>query len=285
MRLLRAEVADIVGDLMDTQLKNRLADVPSMAVLVPVAKTKMQKWTPSMLLKDTYALHLLCEMPGHTHFVDASPYPVEFPKAFVKSCAPFLAKLLQVAKLLLSVSTLLPGMPSVTISDDMITGVAAMGEGGADGLDGLAEELEKAHAARKQVGDGCGALEVAGAMELRTEQAVQQLQWWVKQLDPTPHKYQTLVPCRHSSNDAQLWVCAEHKLELEACRAARKKASVKKDATKKAVVKDTAEAAASKQKEEKKKDTGKKSGKQKSAKIKKNQVVPMLSNVWRCTYV
>jgi hypothetical protein len=111
--------------------------------------------------------------------------------------------------------------------------------------------------------------------------AQRQLQAWIEELDAKVGKgreYQGLIDVVHPSSNTVVWVCAEHKLELEACNTARKKVSVKKDATKKAVVKDkaaAAAAAASKQKKEKKKDTGKKSGKQKSAKPKKNQVVPM----------
>jgi len=140
------------------------------------------------------------------------------------------------------------------------------------GLPGLADDMKRAQEARKAGGEPVTMNPGDDAVAQR------QLQAWIEELAAKVGKgreYQGLIDVVHPSSNAVVWVCADHKLELEACNTARRKLSVKKDATKKAVVNDTAKAAASKQTKEKKKDAGKKSGKQKSAKIKKNQVVPM----------
>jgi hypothetical protein len=134
------ELAEIENDIISRILQLRHAAVPSLAVLAPRENTsKMQKWNPKNCASDTFALHLMCEMPEHRHFLPAAPYEVKFPKPFVSSCAPFLANLLKFAQVLLKLP--LPFMPNISISDDLVAGVAGLAKGGADGLPGLADDV------------------------------------------------------------------------------------------------------------------------------------------------
>jgi hypothetical protein len=259
---LSRELAEIENEIITKMLKMRHAAVPSLAVLAPRERTKLQKWSPKNWTSNSFALHLVCEMPGHRHFLPAVPYEVTFPKAFIASCAPFLVNLLKFAQVLLKLP--LPFMPDFEISDEIVAGIAGLAKGGADGLPGLADDMKRAQEARKAGGEPVTMNPGDDAVAQR------QLQAWIKELAAKVgkgHEYQGLIDVVHPSSGAVLWVCAEHKVELEDARAARKQtSSVKKDATKKVKVLSVKLAAVSS-----KADTSAKSPKKK---VKNNKVAP-----------